>query len=114
IREKKPVPTFAEFCRDRIEPWASARFNQNTWRWYRAGLRAICAHPALAGLRLDEITSEHADALAARRKAECLEIASGNSSLRLLRRVLRLALKWKVISAIPDINLLRGERHRER
>jgi len=114
IREKKPVPTFAEFCRDRIEPWASSRFNQNTWRWYRAGLRAICANHTLAGLRLDEITSEHADALAARRKAEGLEIASVNASLRVLRRVLRLALKWKVISAIPDINLLRGERHRER
>jgi integrase len=77
-------------------------------------LRTITAYPALANLRLDEITSENADALAARRKAEGLEVASVNAALRVLRRVLRLALKWRVISTIPDISLLNGERHRER
>jgi len=114
IVKKVTAPTLERFCRDRIEPWASGRFEQNTWRWYRAGLRTIYAYPALASLRLDDITSEHADAFAAHRKGKGLEVATVNASLRVLRRVLRLALKWKVISAIPDITLLRGERHRER
>jgi hypothetical protein len=26
IREKKPIPTLAEFIRDRFEPWAKAQF----------------------------------------------------------------------------------------
>jgi integrase len=114
IVKKVTAPTLERFCSDRIEPWASGRFEQNTWRWYRAGLRTIYAYPALASLKLDDITSEHADAFAAHRKGKGLEVATVNASLRVLRRVLRLALRWKVISAIPDITLLSGERHRER
>src|SRR5207302_11105840 len=41
IREKKPVPTLAEFCSKRFEPWAQATFERTcpaTWKWYRAGM----------------------------------------------------------------------------
>ena len=114
IREKKPVPTLIDFCKTRVEPWASARFERNTWRWYQAGLKVIYAYPTLANLKLDEITSEHADGLAAKRKAEGLEIATVNACLRVLRRVLRLAVKWQVVPIMPEITLLSGERHRER
>jgi integrase len=37
-----------------------------------------------------------------------------NNSLRVLRRALRLAVEWGIISAAPKIKLLRGEHHRER
>jgi hypothetical protein len=37
-----------------------------------------------------------------------------NSSLRVLRRVLRLAAEWGAIPVAPKIKLLRGEHHRER
>jgi integrase len=37
-----------------------------------------------------------------------------NSSLRVLRRVLRLAVEWGVTANAPKIKLLRGEHHRER
>ena len=43
-----------------------------------------------------------------------LQISSVNSSLRVLRRALRLAKDWGVIEASPVISLLPGERHRER
>lgn len=41
-------------------------------------------------------------------------MSSINSSLRVLRRALRIAVEWGIIPAAPKIKLLRGERHRER
>jgi integrase len=41
-------------------------------------------------------------------------VSTINTSLRALRRVLRLAVEWGVISSAPKINLLPGEQHRER
>ena len=43
-----------------------------------------------------------------------MQASSINSSLRVLRRLLRVAVEWGVISSAPRIKLLRGERHRER
>jgi hypothetical protein len=40
-------------------------------------------------------------------------VSSVNSSLQVLRRVLRLALEWGVIDHGPRIKMLSGERHRE-
>jgi integrase len=117
IREKKPVPTLAEFCKGRVEPWAKATFERtsiNTWRWYRAGLRSIYAYPKLANLKLDTIGSEACVDFGAQRESQNLQVASVNASLRVLRRVLKLAAEWGVIDSVPRIRLLRGERHRER
>ena len=117
IREKKAVPTLAQFCRDRVEPWSRSMFEQtsiNTWRWYRAGIRSIYAFAPLADLKLDQITGETAADFAAHRQGSGLEVASVNASLRVLRRVLKLALEWGLITVVPNVKLLRGERHRER
>jgi hypothetical protein len=38
ILTKKAVPTLAEFCEDRVEPWAKSTFEQaspKTWLWYK-------------------------------------------------------------------------------
>jgi integrase len=118
IREKKPVPTLAEFIRDRFEPWAKANFERvspKTWLgWYRTNLRVLSAFPALADRKLDLITGEDAAGFAAHRQAKGLQVSSVNSSLRVLWRALRLAVEWGVIPAAPKIKLLRGERHRDR
>jgi integrase len=117
FREKKSVPTLNDFCRNRVEPWARSMFEQtsvNTWRWYRAGLRSIYDYPPLANLKLDEITGEVGADFAAHRQSQGLEVASVNASVRILRRVLKLALEWDIIQATPKLKLLRGERHRER
>src|ERR1700738_4544512 len=117
FREKKTVPALNEFCRDRVETCARAMFQHtsvNTWRWYRAGLRSICAYSPLADLRLDEITGESGADFAAHRQSQGLEGASVNASVRVLRRVLKLAVEWGAIQATPKLKLLRGERHRER
>lgn len=96
IREKKPVPTLAEFIDKRFEPWAKATFEKaspNTWLdWYRVGLRAIKAYQPLADAKLDEITSERKAGFAAHRQTNNLQVSTINNSLRVLRRALRLCV----------------------
>src|SRR4051812_45471591 len=92
IREKRTCSTLAQFCRDRVEPWSQALFEQssiNTWRWYRAGIRSICAYKAIADLKLDRVTAEGAADFAAHRQEQNLQVASVNASLRVLRRILK-------------------------
>jgi len=111
IREKKSVPTLAEFLTNRIEPWAKPR---SAWLWYRGGLRPLLKYRPLANLHLEEITGEHAADFAAHRLSEGLQAGSINTSLRVLRRVLRLAVEWGLLETAPNIELLAGERRRER
>jgi integrase len=117
IREKKPAPALCQFCDERFEPWIKSTTASKTWLdFYRVGLRAIKAHRALSGLRLDEITSENAAEFAAQRRAQKggLQVSTVNSSLRVLRRVLRQAAEWGLLQTVPKIKMLPGERHRER
>ena len=113
IREKKPVPTFKEFCAARIEPYAKA-LSPTKWIWYRAGMRALQKHAPLAKMSLDEIRGEHAAGFAAWRLTQEVVPSSINSNLRVLRRILRLAADWGVIEVAPKIQLLAGETRRER
>ncbi|PYV78615.1 MAG: hypothetical protein DMG93_22090 [Acidobacteria bacterium] len=114
IRERKIVPTLAEFISDRFEPWAEASTAPKTWLdYYRPGIRTILRYPPLASLRLDEITSEKATDFAAWRQSAGLQVSSINSVLQVLRRITRLAVQWGTIEAAPSIKMLPGERHRE-
>jgi integrase len=117
IREKRPVPILSQFCDQRFEPWVKSTTAQKTWLdFYRVGVRAIKGYRPLAGLRLDEITSENAAEFAAYRRAQNggLQISTVNSSLRVLRRLLRQAEEWGLIQMVPRFKMLPGERHRER
>jgi integrase len=118
LRDKKPVPTVAEFIDNRFEPWAKATFEKSspkTWfDWYRVGLRAIRGYKPLADSQLNEITSEVLADFAAHRQTAKLQVSTINSSLRVLRRVLRLAVEWGAAESSPKFKLLPGERHRER
>ena len=118
IREKKPSPTLTEFIENRFEPWAKATFEKSspkTWLdWYRVGLRALKAYKPLANCKLEEITGEFMADFAAHRQTHGLQVSSINSSLRVLRRVLKLAVEWGAVDSSPTVKLLSGERHRER
>jgi len=117
IREKKAVPTLAEFCSSRVEPWAKARFEtvcHKNWTWYRTGIRALAGYKSLAGAHLDQITSELASGFAAHRLSAGMQVSTANNSLRVLRRILNLAVEWSVLSAAPKLKVLSGERRRER
>jgi len=118
IRDKKQSLTLAKFCDERFEPWAKSTFEKNspkTWLdFYRVGIRTIKNYKPLSGLRLDEITSERASEFSAYRQSQGLQVSTVNSSLRVLRRMLRLAVEWGELDSVPKIKRLPGERHRER
>jgi integrase len=115
IRERKPIPTLTEFCEKRFEPWCESTTTQKTWRdFYRVGLLALKGYAPLANLTLDAISSEKIADFASHRQARGLQVSSINSSLRVLRRVLRLAAEWGELATTPKVRMLPGERHRER
>lgn len=117
IRERKPVPVLAAFLKDRILPWAEATFAVScpkNAKWYRNECRVLMEYKPLAGAALDEITGELASEFAAYRLRQGKQVATVNSSLRVLRRALNLAVEWGVIAAAPKLKVLPGERRRER
>lgn len=117
IREPKAVPTLKEFCAARVEPWTRCTFEstcRKNWTWYRTGIRALTGYRPLADARLDEITSELASDFAAHRLREGMQVSTANNSLRVLRRILNLAVEWGVLGKAPKIKVLPGERRRER
>ncbi|MGA7622523.1 MAG: site-specific integrase [Candidatus Acidiferrales bacterium] len=118
LRDKKPTITLAQFIDNRFEPWARGKFEKaspKTWfDWYRVGLRAIKGYKPLADTNLDEITSETLADFASHRQIKGLQASTINSSLRVVRRVLRLAVEWGVSKSLPKVELLSGERRRER
>jgi integrase len=118
IRDKKPAPTMAEFIDNRFEPWARSRFEKaspKTWvGYYRVGLSAIKRYKPLAGIKLDAITSETVADFVAYRQAAGMQVSTVNSSLQVLRRILRLAIEWGAIQSAPIVRMLPGSRHRER
>ena len=115
IRDKKPVMTIAEFCRTRFAPWAESSSSLKTWRdFYRVGLVAIQAYSPVANLNLDAITPERISDFATHRQAQGMKVATVNASLRILRRVLRVAEEWGELKRAPKVRMLTGESHRER
>jgi integrase len=127
LREQKVIPTLAEFCDKRVEPWARATFEftcLNNWYWFRAGIRRLLAFKSLSNLVLAEITNEKASEFATyeltrsqnngKQHKHGLAISSVNSSPRVLRRVLHLAVEWGVLEVAPKISKLPGELRRER
>jgi len=107
-----------QFIDNRFEPWARNAFERTqakTWLdWYRVGLRTIKGHKALADSPLNEITSEKIALFIAHRHRQGREISTINANLRVVRRVLRMAVEWGILEAAPRVKMLPGERHRER
>jgi integrase len=101
----------SEFIDSRFEPWARATFEKTSLKTWRD--RAIKEYKAIASLRLDEVTSEKAAEFAAYRQSQGLKVSTANSSLRVLRRILGVAVEWGELRSAPKIKKLPGERHRE-
>jgi integrase len=116
IREKKVVPTFADFVKVRFEPWAKSVFGSKTktWFWYRNGMRRLLAFALIADPRLDELNGESVASYVAHRQLAGLEVSSINRELQVLRRILHLAVEWGAIDVAPKIRMIAGEKHRER
>jgi hypothetical protein len=121
-RKARVVPTLRDFCEQRFEPWAKASFERtcrNNWLWFRAGIRRLKAYEPMASCKLDTITNErvaefavHEQTRLQRRGKEQknekhgLAVSSINSAIRVLRRLLSLAVEWRVIESAPKLALL--------
>jgi integrase len=121
IREKKRT-TLGEFIKNRFEPWAKGRFENNptkTWKaWYEPSIRTLQNFAPLCSRVLSDVTSEHVSEFAAHIRTKGLggkplRAGSVNSRLRVLRRLLHLAVEWGEIDSAPKFKLEPGERHRE-
>jgi integrase len=116
IREKKKVPALGAFCKNRLEPWAKSTFETttpNTWFWFRTGVKVICEDKQLSALLLSEVNNEALSQFAARRLEQGKKISYVNSTIRVIRRALHLAVEWDLLDSVRPIKQLTGENRRD-
>ena len=113
IREKKAAPTLKDFLSKDFQKYAETKHagQRLTLRYYTQGSSMLLKSP-LAGLRLDELTDQHAQQFA--QKHSSLSPSGINRGLRTLRRVLNLAYQWGKIDKPPKVTLASGEKQRDR
>src|ERR1022692_1871351 len=117
IREKKIVPTLAQFMDQDFLPFVrtTKASKPNTVRFYKNSVANLKAYSKLAGLRLDEITAEHITGFVAHRQTAKVQISTLNADLVALRRIFHLAVEWgRVSTVLPRVRMLPGENRRER
>jgi len=114
VLESKPRVTLAEFLREDFLPYTESKFQstRKTRNYYEYGAGSLLKSD-LAGLRLAEVTGQHAQQYAARLSAS-LKPSTINCGLRTLRRALALAEEWGKLDRAPKISLAKGEHQRER
>jgi integrase len=117
IREKKPVPTLEKFLENDFLPFVrtTKAAKPNTVRFYENSVANLQSYSKLAGLHLDQITTEHIAGFVAHRQCAKVQVSTVNRDLATLRRGFHLAAEWgKVSTILPRVRLLAGENHRER
>src|ERR1700693_2574415 len=70
IREKKPAPVLKDFLKNDFLPFAETRHAAKplTYRYYKQGADML-TKSTMAGLRLDELTDQHAQAFVSKNSA---------------------------------------------
>jgi integrase len=113
IREKKPAPLLKDFLRHEFQKYAETKHSDKalTLRYYKQGSDML-VKSALASVRLDELSDQHAQ-LFARQRAN-LSPSGINRGLRTLRRALNLAYQWGKLEKPVRVTLATGERQRDR
>jgi integrase len=113
IREKTLAPTLKEYLKKDFLPYTDETFKSKpaTARYYRTGAKSL-QDSRLSGLRIDEISDQHARQYAS--KLSHRSPSTINCGLRTLRRALYLAAEWGKADRRPKITLAKGERQRER
>ncbi len=113
IREKKPAPTLKEFLKKDFQKYAETRHAAKplTLRYYIQG-SAMLLKSTLAGLRLDELTDQHAQQFASQHAS--LSPSGINRGLRTLRRALNVAYQWGKLEKPAKVTLAAGENQRDR
>lgn len=113
IRDKKPVPTLAEFLKKVFLPYANTRHvgKPNTLRYYTNGANGLSVS-TIAKTPIDQISDQHAQQYA--RQRSTLSASGINRGLRTLRRALNLAFQWGAIEKPVKVTLATGEKQRDR
>jgi integrase len=117
IRDRISAPTLEDFAERDFKPYVESRFQDKpkTLEYYRTGLKKLTGYVPLAGCTLDAITTERITGFVAKRREAGLQVSSINRQLEVLRRMLKLAMEWgKVEKALPKVEMLPGENHRDR
>ena len=99
----RKAPTLRQFSPRFFEWVKTARLEFATRRYYTSGWRLL-EKTAIAGMKLDRITTDHAEALRFPGSP-----SNGNNALRTLRRMLSKAKDWKIIREIPQFKLFKAE-----
>jgi integrase len=91
-----------------------------TIEYYGEKLKRLLEYSPFADSRLDRIDEElieqyvqHRRQQVSKRKKRQVSIASVNRELAVLRRALKLAAEWRIITRVPRIRMLPGEKPRE-
>lgn len=117
IRQKKRIPTLAEFAENDFLPHVRSRFadKRSTLAYYEIQTRHLTGYPPLASAPIDAIAPELVSGFVAKCRAAEYEVSSINRALQVLRRMRRLAVEWgRTEKAMAPISLLPGEQRRER
>lgn len=117
IRERKQVPSFADFAETDFLPHIRSHFAEKatTRAYYEIQVGHLTSYAPLAKTSLDAITQEIVAGFVEKRREAEYEISSINRALQVLRRMLKLSIEWgKVEKVPPRVSLLPGERRRER
>src|SRR5271157_3098713 len=99
----KKIPTLADFS-NRFFNWLEALPANRppkapTRKYYRVGWRMLESTP-IAGMKLDHITTDQASII------EGSSAANTNNALRTLRRMLKKAHEWQLLSMVPVVKLV--------
>jgi integrase len=113
LGEKPVAPSLERFLTERVRPFSLTE-TATTARWYRDGMNGLLSYKPLRTSRLDEITSESIRNYCAHRIERGFAVGSVNRELRVLRRSLRLAQEWGMISTVPKVKMAGKEVRRER
>lgn len=117
IRERKRVPTVAEFAEQDFMPHVRTHFasKPTTLVYYHIQVKHLTGYLPLASAPVDSIMPEIISGFVAKWREAEYEVSSINRALQVLRRMLHLAVEWgKTDKAAPRVSLLPGERRRER
>ena len=113
LAPKPPAPTLRDFLKDDFLPFVEVKHaaKPKTVEHYKYGAQKLTSSD-LAGLRLSEISDQHAAQYASR--LTHLAPSTINCGLRTLRRCLALARDWGKLQNVSRISLARDERQRDR
>lgn len=95
------APTLREHAVRFLDWVETARLERGTGYYYRNGWKQL-QKTNIAGMKLDQITTDAAEALRFPGSP-----ANGNNALRTLRRMLSKAKEWKLLRHVPEIKLFK-------